>query len=344
MFFIELIEMFPILLNRTYNIDMQLKHRRRGEKKEKKQRDKNTEKNKQREKKKEGIEMQKIQYTEKIAVDPQLQTSTANPIVVDVNVVNNQTNRRNELRQLAAERIETLAGSRRIVSVEEYIEVVKAIMEEDDYFELQPLPLANMNVPRDEWLKIRKHGLDYDDPSSPNYTPYSIGGSSVGALMGLSPFKSPEMVKAELQDREIQEEKNRNTEVMEAGHLAEIQLADYLDAEIEKVNNLKSGQFTRGYLREFSQQFINVMEAMKMEDVAKSYMNKYIYKFKPYGDMKVVEDETLYQHPVFPVFNGNIDRFLQKSDGSYDVLEIKSTSPFNWDTQRQWREKAIPSH
>ena len=65
MFFIELIEMFPILLNRTYNIDMQLKHRRRGEKKEKKQRDKNTEKNKQREKKKEGIEMQKIQYTEK---------------------------------------------------------------------------------------------------------------------------------------------------------------------------------------------------------------------------------------------------------------------------------------
>ncbi len=42
-----------------------------------------------------------------------------------------------------------------------------------------------------DWLKMREHGPKWADPSDPEYLPVCIGGSTVGAIMGVSPWVTP---------------------------------------------------------------------------------------------------------------------------------------------------------
>lgn len=268
-----------------------------------------------------------------------------NPIVINTFEVMMQESLREDIKSKLEEKL-NLLRSKPFSPTIEYIDLVKEIMKVDGYFDLMPIPIANMDVDRDTWLNIRKHGPFFDQPNHPMYIPHSIGGSTVGALMGLSTFKSPEMVKAELQGRDILPmKKDLNYEVKEVGHLAEEYLSDFVDNQISIAKNLKTGDFSSEFLEGFSKTFINLVQQMKMDDFAKKYMRIYNAKFDLFEGKEVVKDETLYQHPVFSFLNGNVDRFLYDPvKDTYEVMEIKSTSAINFDTQRLWRDKAVPAH
>ena len=74
----------------------------------------------------------------------------------------------------------------------------------------------------EEWLKWREHGPDYNNPTSPNYIPVTVGSSAVAIVMGDSPFQST---------LEFYHEKSgmftpkiarkMNQEILDAGHILE---------------------------------------------------------------------------------------------------------------------------
>lgn len=265
------------------------------------------------------------------------------PIVVNEMKVMLQAKQRDELRNYAEDKIKSLqASSLSEVPKEKYIELVSEIMEMEGYFDLLPVPVANMNVNRDEWLLIRQHGLHYDNPQHPEYLTYSVGGSTVGEILGESSFASPYMVKAKLQNKPIRKNKKSNDEILEVGHIAEEFISDYMDILIQEATNLKSGLFTSDYLKNFSEKFIRLMEMMQLENNAKEYFFWYFQKFNILRGKEIIKDETLFQHPVFKVLNGNVDRFLRDAQGNYEILEIKSTAVTNFDKQREYKEGVIP--
>lgn len=60
----------------------------------------------------------------------------------------------------------------------------------------KPIPLFDfagydtVGKDRQFWLNVRRHGPDFANRSSPNYLPYTVGGSDVATIFGVSPWKT----------------------------------------------------------------------------------------------------------------------------------------------------------
>ena len=51
-----------------------------------------------------------------------------------------------------------------------------------------PVSLGEYEDGSEAWLKCREHGKDYDNPMSKDYIPYTVGGSTIAKVLGVSPF------------------------------------------------------------------------------------------------------------------------------------------------------------
>lgn len=83
-----------------------------------------------------------------------------------------------------------------------------------------PIPLGETkNLSNDEWLMWREHGPHYKDPLHPDYISVTLGGSSVAAIFGDSPWKSRLELyheKSGIVDAKVKKPKNQ--EILDAGH------------------------------------------------------------------------------------------------------------------------------
>lgn len=71
--------------------------------------------------------------------------------------------------------------------------------------------------------------------------------------------------------------------------------------------------------------------------ISEEYVDAWLSERYPYN--KIITDTNIYAMPGKPYITANIDRMMQKPDGSYCLVEIKTTSPFNKDV---WADGNIP--
>ena len=55
----------------------------------------------------------------------------------------------------------------------------------------------------------------------------------------------------------------------------------------------------------------------------------------------VYQDQTMYQHPLFPFMLADVDRFITLPDGTKAILECKTA---HYDTQFLWANEGVPRH
>lgn len=81
-------------------------------------------------------------------------------------------------------------------------------------------------MPEKDWLKMRQHGPHWDNPHHPDYLPICIGGSTVGAIMGVSPWLTPLDIYMEKRGIEVP---NENSEAKISGHIWEPYVAQMVN-------------------------------------------------------------------------------------------------------------------
>ena len=57
--------------------------------------------------------------------------------------------------------------------------------------------------------------------------------------------------------------------------------------------------------------------------------------------LSVFQDQTMYQHPIYPFMLADVDRFVHMPDGSIAILECKTA---HYDTQYLWANDGVPRH
>lgn len=93
-------------------------------------------------------------------------------------------------------------------------------MKRKDY---SPIPLGDTaGLSNEEWLKWREHGPHYDDPFHPEYINVCLGGSSVGAVFGDSPWMSRlELYHQKSGVKSPKYPRTMNQAILDAGHQLE---------------------------------------------------------------------------------------------------------------------------
>lgn len=71
--------------------------------------------------------------------------------------------------------------------------------------------------------------------------------------------------------------------------------------------------------------------------IAEEYVAAWLSERYPYND--IITDTNIYSMPGKPYITANIDRMMRKPDGSYCLVEIKTTSSFN---KAEWENGNIP--
>ena len=84
------------------------------------------------------------------------------------------------------------------------------------------------------WLKMREHGPAWDNPQSPDYIEYCIGGSAVATVFNVSPWVTPLELYNHKKGIKPVIETNFNKEAKEAGHKYEPYVADTFKRHMEK--------------------------------------------------------------------------------------------------------------
>lgn len=96
-----------------------------------------------------------------------------------------------------------------------------------------PIKLCDTKgMSEENWLKMRQHGPHWDDPSSPDYIPYCVGGSTVAGILGVSPWVTPLDVWEEKKGNKPDNPMIVNAEAKIAGHVWEdfvAQMVPHLD-------------------------------------------------------------------------------------------------------------------
>lgn len=162
-----------------------------------------------------------------------------------------------------------------------------------------------------QWLRARQHGPDGDRD-------YTIGGSDIGCVLGVSPYTSP----LELWDKK----KGIDTNV---------------HAEIKQQEETSKGEiFERGHLYE------EVLARQLEKDLRKEYGNENVFigfdKFM-YGCGETNEDGTL----KYPYMIINYDLNVKiKIDGVWRIYvgEIKTLNSNDYNSQRNWKMGKVPPH
>ena len=57
--------------------------------------------------------------------------------------------------------------------------------------------------------------------------------------------------------------------------------------------------------------------------------------------LRVYQVEEMYQHPIYPFMQGNIDRFIDFPDGTRGILECKTSNP---SAKNNWSDNSLPFH
>ena len=57
--------------------------------------------------------------------------------------------------------------------------------------------------------------------------------------------------------------------------------------------------------------------------------------------LRVYQMPEMYQHPIYPFMQGNIDRFIDFPDGTRGILECKTGNP---NTKSKWNDNSLPFH
>ena len=81
---------------------------------------------------------------------------------------------------------------------------------------------------------------------------------------------------------------------------------------------------------------------LKRGHYAEDFVAKQINDIAGFENVEVLDDQTMYEHPVFEFMNGNIDRFLRFEDGRKGIAEIKTLSTFNADAKEDWQNGIVP--
>lgn len=71
--------------------------------------------------------------------------------------------------------------------------------------------------------------------------------------------------------------------------------------------------------------------------ISEEYVDAWLSERYPYND--IITDTNIYSMPGKPYITANIDRMMRKPDGSYCLVEIKTTSSFN---KAEWENGNIP--
>ncbi len=101
-----------------------------------------------------------------------------------------------------------------------------------------PISLGEYVDGSDEWHKAREHGKDYDNPMSKDYIPYTVGGSTIAKILGVSPYGSKMEVWVEkTKNIEPKYEKEKPTDLFSDGHELENWVANSAVRLIKKETN-----------------------------------------------------------------------------------------------------------
>jgi len=114
------------------------------------------------------------------------------------------------------------------LTLDVYRNLVDQLYDMEGFLDLQPIPIADMTGLQDnpeiekEWLRIRKHGPNND-------IPYIVGGSSVASILGISPWQTPLLAKASLQEQTLKGLKDESTAHFQRGHDAESYIVNMIN-------------------------------------------------------------------------------------------------------------------
>ena len=89
-------------------------------------------------------------------------------------------------------------------------------------------------MPEEDWLKMREHGPAWNDPQSPDYIDYCIGGSAVATVFNVSPWVTALELFHQKKGVEPVIPTNFNEEAKEAGHKYEPYVADTFKRHMEE--------------------------------------------------------------------------------------------------------------
>lgn len=71
--------------------------------------------------------------------------------------------------------------------------------------------------------------------------------------------------------------------------------------------------------------------------IAEEYIDAWLAERYPYN--QIITDTNIYTMPGMPYITANIDRMMRKPDGTYCLVEMKTTSPFN---KEAWANGMVP--
>lgn len=174
---------------------------------------------------------------------------------------------------------------------------------------LSPVPLCDTKhmideegMPSEEWLRLREHGPFWNDPSNPGYLPFTFGGSTVSSFT--------------------------NTGGSDVGCSAWTSAQDTYRSK-------------RGIPTKYDPQ--ENTTAMRAGHILEDTVARLAQEVPGYKNLVIEEDTTFYQHPILPFIVINIDKIVEVEGMSgKGIGEVKTTSMFNFEVHKAWREGVIP--
>lgn len=152
----------------------------------------------------------------------------------------------------------------------------------------------------ERWLECRKHGPD-------GKIPFTVGGSDVATVFGISPWNTPLELWRTKADIWTPPPKDNGSQLA-MGHYMEDMSAALFE---ERMNNASLGEDQRVYR----------------------------LPCKGKGQYKVYKDTWMYQHKDCPWALADFDRIYTRPDGSTGILELKTTNSRYAD---KWANGAFP--
>ena len=198
----------------------------------------------------------------------------------------------------------------------------------------QPLAIGNTKmVSQEEWATHwRPHGPGWKNPveTNPCYSKRFYGGSDMSVILGCSPWKTKLQLFHEKTGIEPKFKTNINEDSKELGHIYETAIALKYHYYKRKEGTKNLTMFVEGYI-------VNPDGSWRLDkdgNRAKNLSSVYMYR-----DGRKKPDGSF----LYPWASANVDGLIMEGS-EQGLLEIKTTSPRNYETIEKWKAGIVPEY